>query len=469
MPDPIRLELMGDLARLIFDVADSKVNTLGRAVWTCFERHLAELEPIAATLRAVIVESAKPGQFIAGADLREIEGLVYASPEDALPGIKRGQQILNRLSELPCPTIAVIAGPAFGGGLEVALACDARIAIDQPKTLLSMSEVKLGLIPAWGGTQRLPRLVGIQTATHMLCQAQIVSAQLALESGLVDALTTLESLEAAVESQIERLHENSAWQQQREKRIGPLAIDQETSDALSAWVKLSPEMQSMTRFNHAPHVAWQAMRDGCDKGLTEGLEVEQTQALKVFGSPTSANLISLFFADRQFKPDVTFGNFETGQLTPVAQQLLQDFDDVVGRKLAQHTPTELVKSLRAFGFNNLLCQRESLIAQLPSLRSLCMQWQQVESNLAANPTDESLGAQMIEELLNSFATWVEQHRCSPLQYDWMTCNLLGFPRERGGPCRWSDQQTSRTSTKPPAPTMQLYFPKPRALEPFAIE
>ncbi len=154
-----RLEVLpGSIALVTFDLPNSRANTLGQAV-------LAELASLIAQvsgrtdLRGLIFRSGKPGMFIAGADLREL-GSAQPEPAQTRALVQRGHDLLKPLEALPYPTVAAIEGACMGGGLELAMGFDFRLASSHPKTELGLPEVKIGLFPGWGGTQRLPRLIG---------------------------------------------------------------------------------------------------------------------------------------------------------------------------------------------------------------------------------------------------------------------------------------------------------------------
>jgi 3-hydroxyacyl-CoA dehydrogenase / enoyl-CoA hydratase / 3-hydroxybutyryl-CoA epimerase len=143
----------------------------------------------------VIVHSMKSSGFVAGADIKEFTELT--GPEDAMKLIRGGQQVLDRLEALPCPTVAMINGFALGGGLELALACRYRVALDDPKTQLGLPEVKLGIHPGFGGTVRSIRLVGVLPAMDMMLTGRSLRARPAKRIGLVDMVAPDRHLERA--------------------------------------------------------------------------------------------------------------------------------------------------------------------------------------------------------------------------------------------------------------------------------
>ena len=179
-----KLDSDGDnLTWLRFDKAGSATNTLSGGV-------IAELGTIldalaAAPPRGLIICSAKASGFIAGADVEEFATIRSAA--DGLAIVRRGWDVLNKLASLPFPTLALVRGFCMGGGLELALACRYRVAVDDPKTRMALPEVMLGILPAWGGVKRLPRLVGPAAALDMLMTGKSIDANRARKMGLVDA------------------------------------------------------------------------------------------------------------------------------------------------------------------------------------------------------------------------------------------------------------------------------------------
>lgn len=166
------------------DVADRPVNVVSEPVLDEVAAVVERLggEPASAV---VLFRSAKAKGFLAGADLKRLATM--ASAQEAEEFFRRGQDVLNRLEALGAVTVAAIHGAALGGGLEIALACRFRIAESAGTTRLGLPETKLGLLPAWGGTQRLPRVTGLNAALRLLLTGEPVGAEAALEIGLVDA------------------------------------------------------------------------------------------------------------------------------------------------------------------------------------------------------------------------------------------------------------------------------------------
>ena len=182
-----------DIVWLWADRQGSSANVLGSAALRELD---AQLERIRASRpRAVVVLSAKKNGFIAGADIREFTTLTDAQSGYRL--IRAGQQVLDRLESLPCPTVAAVHGFALGGGLELALACRYRVAVGDERLALGLPEVRLGIHPGFGGTVRAVRLIGVRAAMDLMLTGKPVRADKALRLGLVDRLVGPTGLEEA--------------------------------------------------------------------------------------------------------------------------------------------------------------------------------------------------------------------------------------------------------------------------------
>src|SRR5439155_12110410 len=169
------------VARIVIDRPDDPVNAMDLRVVEDFAAAIVAAR--AATPRGLIVASGKDGRFVAGADLSLLSGGSRIEIERA---IRAFQQVLNDLAALPFTTVAAINGAAIGGGLELALACDQRIIADAPSARVGLTETRLGLVPGAGGTQRLPRLIGLVRALDVILNARTLAPRRALRAGIVD-------------------------------------------------------------------------------------------------------------------------------------------------------------------------------------------------------------------------------------------------------------------------------------------
>jgi 3-hydroxyacyl-CoA dehydrogenase/enoyl-CoA hydratase/3-hydroxybutyryl-CoA epimerase len=171
------------VANLIFDLPNEKINKLSKPVLEELERAINVIDGNKG-IRVVIISSAKKDIFIAGADINEIKSIT--TEKEAKEKVSKGQEILNSLAKIKIPTIALIDGACLGGGLELALACKYRVAIISEKTQLGLPEVNLGIIPGFGGTQRLPMLIGLEESLKIILSGKSINAEKSYKIGLVD-------------------------------------------------------------------------------------------------------------------------------------------------------------------------------------------------------------------------------------------------------------------------------------------
>jgi 3-hydroxyacyl-CoA dehydrogenase/enoyl-CoA hydratase/3-hydroxybutyryl-CoA epimerase len=197
------LDVDGDnIAWLTFDLADEKVNKLTASAMSELESVLDE-QVSGAGIKALVIRSAKRDSFIVGADIDELVRIKGA--DDARAKADAGKAVFARLAAVGVPTVAMIHGSCLGGGLELALACRYRVVTDHPKTSLGLPEVNLGIIPGWGGTLRLPRLVGLPQALTMICTGRPVKGRKAPKVGLADAIAAPPFVEETTRRFIERI------------------------------------------------------------------------------------------------------------------------------------------------------------------------------------------------------------------------------------------------------------------------
>lgn len=296
----------GKVGLLTFDVADKKVNTFSQHVMAELTALVGELEQ-RSDLRGLLVCSGKPGQFIAGADLNELGALAYAPREQVKTGIAGGHALFDRISRLPFPTICLIDGNCMGGGTEFALAMDYRIASDSKGTRIALPETKIGLIPGWGGTQRMPRLVGVSAAIEIICGGEPIDARKSAELGLTFDAVPTDQLQSEGLRLLELVRQSDQWQADRQRRQQPLGLSED--QAAFVFTVAEGQIKAKTKGQYpAPLAALRAIRKGINLPLDEALQVEQQVALEVTGTPISANLISVFFMDTQLARDPGIDN-----------------------------------------------------------------------------------------------------------------------------------------------------------------
>lgn len=244
-------------------------------------------------IRAVVFESGKESGFLAGADVSVIAGI--DSPERATRLIVGGQSLFQRIAWLPIPTILMIDGPCLGGGLEWALACDYRIARNNSNTKIGLPEIQLGLIPGWGGTQRLPQLVGTHVALDMILTGKHVGAAAAMRMGLIDAALAPEE-----------------WEHGRDRFVSEVLAgrDLRSGNLRSRWLKwmslsrlgrqlvfkmVSKQLKRRAEHYPALSAAVRAVRASFENGPT-GYQIEREEFVRLLATSTSEHLLGLFFA-----------------------------------------------------------------------------------------------------------------------------------------------------------------------------
>ncbi len=299
-------ELEGQIAQVTFNVPDKKVNTLSREVLQELGSLAARLEK-RTDLRGMLFKSAKPGQFVAGADLNELAAMSYATSDQVAGLLSSGHQLFSKISHLPFPMVALIDGACMGGGTELALVMDERLVSTAPHTQISLPEVGLGLLPGWGGTQRLPRLIGLNAAIEMVCSSEVISPQKAVALGFAFDAVPPESLLDEGRRLIDYLHSSGQWKERRLAREKGLGLN---PDAFQfAFAVAEGAIKGKTKGQYpAPLVALKAIRDGCNLPLEEGLKVEQKGFQELHGSPIMANLIALFFMKNRLSRDPGVSN-----------------------------------------------------------------------------------------------------------------------------------------------------------------
>ena len=294
MVSAFQLEVTEDgIGLLTFDVPGQKVNTLSAPVFAELSEIVTKLEG-RRDLRGLIVRSGKAGQFIAGADLGELSVLSLATPAEVERGVRRGHDLFERFSQLPFLTVAVVDGHCMGGGTELILSLDQRLLSDNSKAGIALPEVKIGIIPGWGGTQRLPRLIGVHHAIRMITTGDTVRGAEAVALGLVFDVVPTDQLMSEARRLIDMAQNDDDWKKIRERRRQPLGM---TADQVAFTFSIAEGyIRSKTGSQYpAPLMALKAIREGINLPLSEGLKVEQKISAEIMQSPTAANLISIFF------------------------------------------------------------------------------------------------------------------------------------------------------------------------------
>jgi 3-hydroxyacyl-CoA dehydrogenase/enoyl-CoA hydratase/3-hydroxybutyryl-CoA epimerase len=290
----------GHFALLLLDVVNRNVNVFNRQVLADIDAALDYLA-MDSTIELLGVRSANLSKFVVGADIEEFAAV--KGREDAAALSEMGQKVFQKLADLRMATVTVIAGPCLGGGLEFALACDYRLALDHPKTQLGFPEVELGLIPGWGGTQRLPRRVGLEPALQIILGGRRLDAKRALRWGLVDGIAAGEGDYAA---ELHRLGHQAVRQGKRPAGRWRLRTWRQRlleSNALGRSLVFRGAQRVMRgrvpEEMPAPAEAIEAVRVGLTTGFEAGLAYEREAIGRLATTPACRNLVGLFLRREQ--------------------------------------------------------------------------------------------------------------------------------------------------------------------------
>jgi 3-hydroxyacyl-CoA dehydrogenase / enoyl-CoA hydratase / 3-hydroxybutyryl-CoA epimerase len=283
---------------LTVDVPGEKVNTLGKGMMQELLTLLGEIEA-RTDVRAIVLRSAKVDNFIAGADIKDFTTIRSSLEGETLS--RQGQSVLDRLEALKVPVVAAIHGSCMGGGMETILACDYRVASDHPKTSIGLPEVNLGIIPGMGGTQRLPRLVGLRTALDLILTGRALKATRALKAGVVDEVVPAPVVVEVAKRAAAKLADGSL----EPRRPGIPLVEK-----LMRPVIFSKARQGVREKTHGHYPAPLAAIDVVEKGTTlsleEGLKLEAKRFGELSVSEVSRALVSIFFATQEIKKDAGY-------------------------------------------------------------------------------------------------------------------------------------------------------------------
>jgi len=296
----LKFDVKDNVGIITFDQPGSRANTLSQAVQGEFEQILADLKT-RKDLHGLILQSGKPGMFIAGADLKEL-GSAENNPDISRKLVKRGLDIVAGFEALPFPTVALVDGACMGGGTEFILGFDYRLAGTNPKTEIGLPEVKIGLIPGWGGTQRLSRLIGPALAAEVICAGDGLKADRARTLGIVFDTVPSDRLFAEGLRILHWSRSASDWQKIRTRKQQPVGVSEEQLSFTYAVTQGQVLMKTKGQMP-APLAAVNAIIKGCNLPLEDGLKVETEAFLPLIGSPISKSLIAIFFMTQRLQKD----------------------------------------------------------------------------------------------------------------------------------------------------------------------
>ena len=286
--------LDGDIAELNFDLQGESVNKFDQQTVTSLTAALDALEAESG-IKGLLVTSGKP-VFIVGADITEFTSLFGSSKEDIKPFTGTNNANFNRLQNLPYPSCVAINGAAMGGGLEICLACDFRVM--STAAAIGLPETKLGILPGWGGTVRLPRILGVDEAIMWIATGADKRADDALKAGAVDAVAApeqlrdvaLATLQGGVEGKLD-------FHSRRKAKSSPLPLND--TEAMMAFFTIKSMVAGQAGKNYpAPVKVVDVIEKARGMSLEDALDVEADGFAELATTPVAAALVGVFLSDQ---------------------------------------------------------------------------------------------------------------------------------------------------------------------------
>ncbi|KGK00743.1 fatty acid oxidation complex subunit alpha FadJ [Thalassotalea sp. ND16A] len=299
------------IALLKIDVVNETMNVLKAEFTEQIQQVLQQIKTDSA-ITGLVLYSGKDNSFVAGADISMLDKCETA--EQATEIASGGQMIFNQIEQLSIPVVAAINGPCLGGGLELAMACHLRVASDSNKTVFGLPEVQLGLLPGSGGTQRLPKLVGLQKSLDMMLTGKQLRAKQALKAGLIhDVVPNSVLLDVAV-----KLAQTGKSKTKRKVGLVEKALESNPLGRKVVFDQASKTVLAKTKGNYpAPLKIIDCIRTGYEKGITRGLAVEAEHFGVLTQTSESKQLRNLFFATTEMKKEQGVAGVEPAKVTKV--------------------------------------------------------------------------------------------------------------------------------------------------------
>ena len=292
--ESLKITPKGDIALLEWDHIGESANKLSTPIMTRLTEILNELSQ--SQYKAVVIISRKSKIFIAGADINEIKAI--KTKEDFDVAVKAGQDIMNAIEDLPIPVVVAIHGACAGGGCELSLACDYRIASEAKETKIGLPETKLGIIPGFGGSVRLPRVVGAQAALDIILAGKMIPAKKAFKIGLVDKVVHPAILEEqALKFAEDIIAKGGKKRKKTFKAKGLMNSILESGMGRGIVFSQARKMTVAKSHGHYPAllVALDVIKKSMGKSRDKAMEIEREGFCSVAGGDVSKNLINLFF------------------------------------------------------------------------------------------------------------------------------------------------------------------------------
>lgn len=370
---------------ITMDIAGESMNVLKAAFADEISQLLSEIKANS-QLKGLVFISGKPDSFIAGADISMLDSCKTAEEAQAIG--RMGQQMFDQLEQLPIPLVAAIHGPCLGGGLELAMACHARIATSDNKTVLGLPEVQLGLLPGSGGTQRLPKLVGLQKALDMILTGKQLRAKQAKKAGLVDDVVPNSILlEAAVKLALKGKPKRDLI---KLNLVGKV-LERTPFGRNILFSQARKQTLSKTQGNYpAPLKILDVIKTGVDSGMQAGLAAEAKAFGELCMTKESAALRSLFFATTQMKKETGAGETKPNKVRKAAVL----GGGLMGGGIANVTATKAgiavrIKDINEQGISNALKYSYSLLEKKFKRRFISKAEMQKQLLLITGTTDYS--------------------------------------------------------------------------------
>lgn len=298
----LTMSVVDNVAVIVFNQTDKKVNTLNSKLMPEFEELIDRVAKEKDIIGSVLI-SGKDNCFIAGADIEELASCKNA--KEATDLSQKGQRLFSKIENSTKPIVAAISGSCLGGGLELAMACHYRIASDNSKTVLGLPEVMLGLLPGAGGTQRLPRLIGLQKALPMMLTGAPLKAVKAFKLGLVDYVTLSKELQGLAISAVHKLINKELKSRRKDKQHIDKLLEETSMGRDLVFKKATDSVTEKTRGLYpAPFAIIEAVKMGIKHNKHSGFKKEAEEFGRLSQTREAKGLMSLYFAQNELKKNL---------------------------------------------------------------------------------------------------------------------------------------------------------------------
>ncbi len=289
------------ILKIVFDIPGEKVNKFSTPMMEELENLLKELMK-RDDIKGAYLISGKKDIFIAGADIDEINAI--KDKEEAYQKAKKGIEIFSMIEKLPFPLVAAIDGACLGGGSEITLFCHFRVASENKATRIGFPEVNLGILPAWGGTQKLPRQIGLSQALDIILTGRTLDGRRAFRMGLVDAVYPHQVFEEFVERFLEDMIRKGIKKSKPKKKGLIQKIIEDTPLNFIVFNQAKKQVLARTYGNYpAPLAIIESMKYGYKKKIEKGLDFDAKKLGELITTDVSKNLINIFYLTEEIKKE----------------------------------------------------------------------------------------------------------------------------------------------------------------------